>query len=175
LEVITISNYDCLICDTNQCRASDHRRYEIPNTASGESVDALLCGEALPRRPPHDPIDALVSDKRWTAWLSVDDALQQIRSRYAIYTRNIDQIEQSKCAAINAEFTWHLPQGAPPDAFSETLHARLQDLYRQQRDERTALWRDVSRLRASLPESMQRYLAATHRASLLDCPEGEAR
>ncbi len=45
---------------------------------------------------------------------------------------------------------------------------RLQELYQEQRGERTSLWRDLSRIRLAVPESAQQYLSATRKLSLLN-------
>ena len=63
--------------------------------------------------------------------------------------------------------------GPPSDKQFETLHRRIQDLYQQQREERVNMWRDVSRLRLGLPETIQQYLGAHRKLGLLNDPLGD--
>ena len=47
------------------------------------------------------------------------------------------------------------------------LGRRLEGLYAEQRTERVALWRDISRLRQALPESAEQYLGALRKTDIL--------
>ena len=75
----------------------------------------------------------------------------------------------------NAFFRIGAAQGQPGDVRQHyALDKRLQDLYQEQREERTQLWRDLSRLRLAFPETAQSYLAASRKLSLLENEWGDA-
>ena len=118
--------------------------------------------------PQYDTIQALLSDKKHTSRLGLSDIIGQIRNRYALYEKNIYDLEWAKCAAINtlyAHEAWH----GPPDSRAEySVGKRLDKLYKDQREERTNLWRDISRLKLLLPETAQLYLAAYRKTSILE-------
>jgi hypothetical protein len=52
--------------------------------------------------PESEPETAIISDKKHTSWLGLDDIINQIRHRYQVYERNIYEIEVSKCSVINS-------------------------------------------------------------------------
>lgn len=124
--------------------------------------------------PVADPATAWLTDRQATQKLALDDVISQIHGRAEIYQQRMAEIENAKCAAFNRAFSWHLPPEQPPDAFDPQLHRLLQDLYREQRDERSKFWSDLSRLRQSLPETLQTYLTAKHRQALLQDSPGDA-
>ena len=123
--------------------------------------------------PKSDPVEAIISDKKHTSWLGLDDVIGQIRNRYELYQKNMYELELGKCAAINTLYTheaWH----GPPDSRAEySMGKRLDKLYKDQRDERTNLWRDISKLRLLLPENAQNYLTAYRKLSILEDSEGD--
>ncbi len=53
-------------------------------------------------------------------------------------------------------------------------HKAIQDLYEEERTERTSLWKDVSRLKLQIPESAQQYLSAHRKSSILAQDMGDA-
>ena len=117
---------------------------------------------------------AILSDKRTTAWLGLDDAIQQVQRRIEIYERNFYEIELAKCSAINSLFAWEAQYSWPAAPQQQyVLGKRLQELYADQRRERIMLWKDVSRLRQELPESAQRYLAAYRKIQILEDLPGD--
>lgn len=122
--------------------------------------------------PQGDPITAIISDKQQTSWLGLDDVISQIRNRREIYDRNLYQIELGKCAAMNSLYAHEAYRGPPTDKQFYSRHKRLQELYEQQREERTSLWKDISRLRMALPESAQLYLSASRKMSVLQDSTG---
>ena len=77
------------------------------------------------------------------------------------------------CAATNALHQWKAERGLPSDRQLDTLHRTLQGLYEQERAERQALWRDLSRLRVGLAELAGQYLSATRKLELLGPPDGD--
>ena len=125
--------------------------------------------------PRGDPVKSIISDKKHTSWLGLDDVIGQIRKRYELYERNMYEIELAKCGAINTVYTheaWH----GPTDSRTEySLGKRLDKLYKDQRDERTNLWRDISKLRLLLPENAQKYLTAYRKFSILEDTNGDGQ
>lgn len=126
--------------------------------------------------PGGDPVTAIISDRQHTARLGLDDVISQVRRRYEIYEWNLHQIESAKCAAINAIYHHEAYRG-PGSADSRQHYAKhksIQGLYEQERLERTALWKDISRLKLLLPESAQQYLAAHRKTAVLAAQPGDA-
>ena len=124
--------------------------------------------------PTGDPVTAIISDKMQTSWLGLDDLIGQVRERHEIYQQNFYQIELGKCAAINAIYAHEAYVGPPTSKQMYARHKAIQDLYEQQREERTTLWKDVSRLRMQIPESAQLYLGAHRKMSILAADPGDA-
>lgn len=124
--------------------------------------------------PGGDPVTATISDKMHTSSLGLDDVIGQVRQRHEIYHRNLCEIELAKCAAINAIYHHEAYNGPPSSKQMYAKHKAIQDLYEQERTERTTLWKDVSRLRTLLPESAQQYLAAHRKMSILAGDPGDA-
>ena len=123
---------------------------------------------------PHtDPVAAILSDKRHTSWLGLDDIISQVRSRYDLYEQNMYEIEVAKCAAITSVYTHEAWHGPSDSKVEYAMDKRLDKLYKDQRDERTNLWRDVSKLRLELPENAQQYLTAYRKLSILEDTKGE--
>ena len=115
------------------------------------------------------PEMALISDKLHTSRLGLDDLIAQVRSRQAIYQKNMDELALAQCEANNAVFRQEADQGHPADARQRySANKRIQDLYQEQREERINLWRDVSRIRLAFPEIAQLYLASYRKVALLD-------
>jgi hypothetical protein len=123
--------------------------------------------------PPTDPITGLIEDRNTTARLGLDDMIAQVRGRYVVWWLNHQDIERAKLAATNALHDWAAYFGPPGVELHATVHQTLQRLYQQQRDERTHLWRDVSRLRLALPEAAQQYLSAYRQLRILNEPGGD--
>lgn len=124
--------------------------------------------------PTGDPVTAVLGDRRHTAWLGLDDAIRMIRARQDAYHHNMDGILYATAAATNALHTWEAERGWPSDRQLDNTHKTLQNLYAQEREERVSLWRDVARVRATLPEVVQGYLAAHRKLVLLDGVDGDA-
>jgi hypothetical protein len=123
--------------------------------------------------PESEPETALISDKKHTARLGLDDVIGQIRRRYEVYDKNIYELEWSKCEAINCLYRHESYHGPTDSKVEYSVSKRLNDLYQEQREERTNLWRDVSRLRLELPENAQQYLAAYRKVSILEDDKGD--
>jgi hypothetical protein len=138
-----------------------------------QSVEEILTGGYF-AVPQGDSVEAIISDKKSTAWLGLDDVIVQIRHRYEVYQRNIDDLQTSKCAAMNSLYVheaWHGPSNSKVEY---SVQKRLDKLYQSERDERVNLWRDVSQLKLLLPERAQEYLAAYRKVSILRDPRGDA-
>ena len=97
--------------------------------------------------PQGSPVEAILADKKGTAWLGLDDVIDQIRHRYAVYQRNIEDLQTSKCAAINSLYTHEAWHGPTTSKVEYAAQKRLDKLYQSERDERVNLWRDVSQLK----------------------------
>ena len=123
--------------------------------------------------PKGDPVAAIMSDKKHTSWLGLDDVIGQIRNRYEVYEKNMYEIELAKCSAINTVYTHEAWHGPTNSRVEYSLGKRLDKLYKDQREERTNLWRDISRLRLLLPENAQNYLTAYRKLSILEDSEGD--
>jgi hypothetical protein len=126
--------------------------------------------------PPGDPAAAMISDRKNTSWLGLDDLIGQIRKRYEIFDRNLYEMQLSKCAAANALFSMEADRGSVPADSKEryALDKRLQQIYQEEREERVTLWQDVSRLRLSMAEAAQLYLSAYRKVRLLEDTQGDA-
>jgi len=148
---------------------ADRPRYDFSATQTMEDVIA----RGYLAIPTGDPVTALLTDKRDTSWLGLDDAIRQIRARYELYGRNMNGILYSTTAATNALHTWEAERGWPSDRQLDNTHKTLQSLYAQEREERVSLWRDIARVRATLPEVVQQYLAAHRKLVLLDDTGGD--
>lgn len=125
--------------------------------------------------PQGDPIAAMVSDRKQTSWLGLDDLISQIRDRHELYRQNSYEIELAKCSATNAVFALEADRGGVPADSRErySLSKNLQRLYQDQRDERLSLWQDVSKLRLSMAELAQQYLAAYRKSYFFEDAQGE--
>ena len=125
--------------------------------------------------PKAEPETAMISDKKHTSSLGLGGIISQVRQRYEIYDRNIYQIELGKCYTISSQLAVESSRGgvymSSREAYS--LNKSLRELYEQQRDERVRLWQDISRLKQSLPEQVQQYLAAYRKVSILEDNKGE--
>ena len=126
--------------------------------------------------PGGDPETALISDRKHTSWLGLEDAIRQIRDRYQLYERNIYDIEFGKCAAITSLFTLEAERGSIPADSRELygLSKVLQRFYQEQREERVKLWQDIARVRQTVPELAQLYLSAYRKMEILEDKDGDA-
>ena len=123
--------------------------------------------------PRSEPETAIISDKKNTSWLGLDDLIGQIRNRYEVYENNIYELEKAKCTAITCLYTHEAWHGPTTSKVEYSVHKRLDGLYSEQREERTNLWRDISRLRLLLPEQAQSYLSAYRKVSVLEDKKGD--
>lgn len=143
------------------------RAYPIPQTVE----DVIYKGYfAIPKS---DPETAIISDKKHTFRLGLDDVIGQIRNRHELYQKNIYDLEIAKCAVITSLYKHEAYHGPADSKVEYTVGKRLDELYADQRDERVNLWRDVSRLRLVLPENAQQYLSAYRKVSILEDYKGD--
>ena len=123
--------------------------------------------------PKVAPETAIITDKKRTAWLGLDDIIGQVRNRFELYERNIYELEISKCAAINCLHEHRAYHGPTTSKAEYSVQKRLDALYGEQREERVNLWRDISRLKLLLPENAQNYLAAHRKVAILEGSKGD--
>jgi hypothetical protein len=123
--------------------------------------------------PKGEPETAIISDRKNTSWLGLDDVIGQIRNRYEVYESNTYELEVAKCAAINCLHEHEAYHGPTNSKVEYSVNKRLDGLYSEQREERTNLWRDVSKLRLLLAEQAQNYLAAYRKVSILEDQKGD--
>ena len=118
---------------------------------------------------------ALLEDKMHSAWLLLDDTIYQIRQRIDMYSQNMYELKLAQCAAQNDVFAFEARYGWPAPTEQQYVRGkRLQRLYSEQRSERLALWQDVSRLRQTVPESVQHYLSTFSKIEILNDSAGDA-
>lgn len=141
-----------------------------------QTVDQVIARGYL-AVPYANPITALISDKTHIARLGLDDVITQIRSRHEIYERNIEELNQSICEVHNGLFRQLADHGmlVANQRQQYSVTKQVQKLYEQQRQERTDLWRDVSRLKLAFPETAQQYLGAYRKLAILREEEGEPK
>jgi hypothetical protein len=127
--------------------------------------------------PRAEPETALISDKKETSWLGLEDTIWQMRQRHHVYERNMYEIEPGKVSAINSLLTMEAERGSVPADSRElySLSKLLQGFYQEQRAERVKLWQDLSRVRQTLPEVAQQHLGAYRKVAILEDDEGDAR
>jgi len=123
--------------------------------------------------PKSEPETAIISDRKNTSWLGLDDLIGQIHNRYNVYENNIYELEKAKCTAINCLFEHQAYHGPTNTKVEYSVNKRLDGLYSEQREERTNLWRDISRLKILLPEQAQNYLSAYRKVSILEDKKGD--
>lgn len=136
-------------------------------TSASKSIDGIVAAGRL-AVPGADPILALATDRMLTSFLSLDDAIGQVRRRYDIYARHVDEIEQSRLRMVNASTSWRQPPFWIPEEDDPEVREAVDRLEQQKREERLSLWRDVSRLRQTIPQSAQEYLGACRRTQIIE-------
>jgi hypothetical protein len=141
------------------------RAYPVPQTVDQVIQRGYL---AIPRSEPET---AIITDKKDTSRLGLDDVIGQIRRRYELYDKNFYEIEIGKCYLISSA---HAIESARGGVILNSKE-KYGELYLQQRNERVNLWRDVSRLRLQLPENAQQYLSAYRKVSILEDDKGDAK
>jgi len=148
----------------------------VPNSSRprGPTVEDIINKGYFPI-PKGEPETAILSDKKHTSSLGLGGIINQVRQRYEIYDRNIYEIELGKCYTLSSMFAIEAERGGVRQSSREaySLNKSLRELYEQQRDERVRLWQDISRLKQSLPEQAQQYLAAYRKVSILEDDQGD--
>lgn len=117
--------------------------------------------------PVADPLTAILDDDTLTARLGLDDAISQLRQRYALWQAHMADIEQAKLAASNTLHAIESKFGPATPEQLNGMHTSLQRLYQEERDARLHLWRDLSRIKINLPAIAREYLAAYRKSDLL--------
>ena len=143
--------------------------------SSGQTVEDIIRRGYL-AIPKSEAETALISDKKHTSRLGLDDVIGQIRKRYDVYEKNIYGIEIGKCYLISSALATESARGGVILNSKEMygISKSISEFYQQQRDERVNLWRDVSRLKLQLPENAQQYLSAYRKVSILEDDKGDA-
>ncbi len=125
--------------------------------------------------PGGAPETAIISDKKQTSRLGLEDTIRQVRNRHELYQRNMYELNQGVCEADNAIFRQVAAQSCPADNRQQYSASKMvQGLYEQMRLERVSLWKDISRLKQSLPEVAQNYLSASRKVAILEDDKGDA-
>lgn len=152
----------------------------ITQTTFGRPLDQIQTVEEVIQKgyfavPNGDPITAIISDKKHTSRLGLDDVIGQIRHRYEIYNQNIYELNQAVCEANNGLFRQMADHGqlVANQRQQYSVTKQVQKIYDMQREERISLWQDVSRLRLALPENAQNYLTAHRKVSALEAQQGD--
>jgi len=141
---------------------------------SGPQTVEQLISQGYFSVAPSSSETALLEDKMHSAWLLLDDAIYQIRQRIGMYSQNMYELKLAQCAAQNDVFAFEAKYGWPaPTEQQYVLGKRLQRLYSEQRSERLALWKDVSRLRQTVPESVRQYLSMFRKIEILSESPGD--
>jgi hypothetical protein len=138
----------------------------------GPTVEQIIASGYL-AIPKSDPVKAIISDKKHTSWLGLDDVISQVRKRHELYQANMYGIELGKCAAMNSVHDHEAHHGPADSRIEYSLNKRLDKLYKDQREERVNLWQDISKLRLLLPENAQQYLSAYRKLSILEDYKGD--
>ena len=125
--------------------------------------------------PNSEPETAIISDKKQTSGIGLGDIISQVRQRYQVYEKSIYEIEIGKCYAISSALAIESERGGVALNSKEMygLNKSIQEFYQQQRNERTKLWQDISRLKLALPEQAQQYLSAYRKVSILEDLESD--
>jgi hypothetical protein len=125
--------------------------------------------------PKSEPETALISDRKDISKLGLSDIISQIRQRHEIYENNMYQIELGKCYTISSQLAVESSRGGVSMSSKEAdgLNKNISEFYEQQRDERTRLWADVSKLKLLLPEQAQSYLSSYRKMSILEDIKGD--
>ncbi|MCO6437312.1 MAG: hypothetical protein J5J06_09525 [Phycisphaerae bacterium] len=122
-------------------------------------INAIVAAGYVPV-PSGDPAARLIADRRQTANLALDDVITELRSRYEVWRQNTAEIVASRLHVCNQLHHWEAYFGPPREELRASVQTLLLRLDRQKRDERISRWRDASRLRQALPESIRQYFSA---------------
>lgn len=155
--------------------ASNYRQYDFSSdlpirdaSAIPQTVEQVIHRGYL-SVPPADPTLALISDRKFSAGLGLDDLIAQSRTRHQLYQQNLYELDQGICEANNEMFRQEADQGHPANSRQRySTHKRVQELYEQKRAERVTFWRDTSRLRLLIPEAAGQYLTAHRKVEILE-------
>ena len=131
------------------------------------TIDAIVRRGRL-LAPDADPITAGLTDRRYTMSLGLDDVIRQIEQRLELYRLHMAGLTEDELSARDAAQSWFDITGIVDGGHDPELQGQLREIDQRRRDERLSCWRDLSRLRQSLPQWAQDYLAAYRRAQILD-------
>ena len=159
-----------------------HARYSLGSDPrpfgpldSHQSVEQIVARGYF-AAPAGAPETAIISDRKHTAWLGLDDVIQQVRWRHGLYEQTMHELDLAVCEANSAVFRQEADQGGPANEKQRyAANKMIQDIYEQKRAERLTLWRDVSKLKLVLPEIAQQYLSAYRKSVILQDTQGDPR
>ena len=163
-------------------QGSSHSRYDFSSDAipshpfeRPQSVEQIVARGYF-AAPAGAPETAIISDRKHTAWLGLDDVIQQVRWRHGLYEQTMHELDLAVCEANSAVFRQEADQGGPANEKQRyAANKMIQDIYEQKRAERLTLWRDVSKLKLALPEIAQQYLSAYRKSAILEDTQGDPR
>ena len=120
------------------------------------------------KRFTHYVPDNLFADKKRTCYLGLEDIISQIRKRYDIYESNVRVLEYSKIKLSENFYQWPQIHGFWPPGQKEMFSDQMNRLYQKQLDEKVSLWKDISKLKLMLPESLNDYLSIKRKSDIYD-------
>ena len=136
-------------------------------SAPWPSVDELLSESPAPASQL-DPVAGFLSERKLITHLGLTDTLSQIHERVGLYLLHKNEIEQDELATLNDIHSFPAINGyIHPETYQE-IQKRVQRLGEQKRRERLDFWRDLSRLRQSVPEVLDSYLDSCRKMRILN-------
>ncbi|AQT68732.1 hypothetical protein STSP2_01904 [Anaerohalosphaera lusitana] len=131
---------------------------------SAWSVDDIVSSPTT--RPSENSEENIFADKQKTSYLALENIVAQIRKRYEIYDSNIRVLEYSKIKLKEHFYQWPQQLGLWPPGHKEMLSEQMNQLYQKQLDEKVSLWKDVSKLKLMLPQSLNDYLSIKRKSDI---------
>lgn len=161
------------------CPADGTEPYQLPHDAPNRAIegggrptpDPSRGLEAIVRagkfHPPRsEPALAMITDRQYIAGLGLDDVIRQIRQRLDLYRLHMNGLTAEELSAREAAQSWFDPLNTWQR--DPQFQAIMREIDQRRRGEQLACWRDLSRLRQSLPEWAQLYLTALRKTQILD-------
>lgn len=142
-------------------------RYQaLSRYAAGPSASAMPSVDELMRE---SPMERSLGDRELTTRIRFLDLVYQLRERQELYQQHVYEIACAETATVNAMLQSPLNvEGLAPAEVYLGVRKTLDRLEADRRRERLDFWRDQSRLRLDLPESLAERLDASRRRRLLD-------
>lgn len=123
-----------------------------------------------------DPILGMFREKSQFAKAGIESALHEIWSRYDLMKNSIEQIDYAICKTDTK--CMELPDfilgiNKDWDRVRTSLEADVLRLESQKRDEQTVAWKDITRIKSDLFETLESYLTAQSSSSFLNYQGGQ--